>query len=281
MKLSIALSLPFPNLPSLVLINTGDVKTLKVTRTPVVDLFKIDTELQRETHHNAICDCLIPQVPRSSSTRRHRRHGQKLVAQRERRRQRLFLCNFILLASSSPLFSLLSLMSQYNQPQSSSPPPLRHPVPTHPAYIPEPPLTPASPQGYQRYTSSPGPGGSGGSQFSQQQTNTSQSYGGFNQRVQAYPGMGSIGSQKPQPQPFTSPFQHSQPQQTQGGYSGNMDGHQQQAGGPYANQQDFAAWGLDGTTAQLGMQLGHSAVAAGQDYVQKNVSISHIALAIN
>lgn len=36
---------------------------------------------------------------------------------------------------------------------------------------------------------------------------------------------------------------------------------------------DFAAWGLDGATAQLGMQLGHSAVAAGQDYVQRNVGI--------
>jgi protein transport protein YIF1 len=35
---------------------------------------------------------------------------------------------------------------------------------------------------------------------------------------------------------------------------------------------DFAAWGMNDATAQLGMQLGHSAVAAGQDYVQKNVS---------
>ena len=35
---------------------------------------------------------------------------------------------------------------------------------------------------------------------------------------------------------------------------------------------DFGAWGLDATTAKFGMQLGHSAVAAGQQYVQKNVS---------
>lgn len=35
---------------------------------------------------------------------------------------------------------------------------------------------------------------------------------------------------------------------------------------------DFSAWGLDNVTAQFGMQLGQSAVAAGQDYVQKNVS---------
>ncbi|KAH7890371.1 YIF1-domain-containing protein [Phlebopus sp. FC_14] len=33
---------------------------------------------------------------------------------------------------------------------------------------------------------------------------------------------------------------------------------------------DFATWGMNDATAQFGMQLGHSAVAAGQDYVQKN-----------
>jgi hypothetical protein len=37
-------------------------------------------------------------------------------------------------------------------------------------------------------------------------------------------------------------------------------------GGP-----NFAAWGMNDVTAQFGMQLGQSAVAAGQDYVQKNV----------
>ncbi|KAF9218602.1 hypothetical protein BS17DRAFT_791073 [Gyrodon lividus] len=68
-------------------------------------------------------------------------------------------------------------MSNY---YSRSPPPLQHPVPTHPTFIPEPPST-------------PGPG------------------------------------------------------------SG-----------------DFAAWGMNDATAQFGMQLGQSAVAAGQDYVQKN-----------
>jgi hypothetical protein len=39
-----------------------------------------------------------------------------------------------------------------------------------------------------------------------------------------------------------------------------------------APDSDFGAWGLDATTAKFGMQLGHSAVAAGQQYVQKNVS---------
>lgn len=41
---------------------------------------------------------------------------------------------------------------------------------------------------------------------------------------------------------------------------------------------DFAAWGMDGPTAQFGMQLGQSAVAAGQDYVQKNVRAFSLSL---
>jgi len=36
------------------------------------------------------------------------------------------------------------------------------------------------------------------------------------------------------------------------------------------HQSDFAAWGIEGTTAQLGIQLGSSAVAAGQEYVSRN-----------
>ncbi|KAL4080023.1 hypothetical protein V8B97DRAFT_1864484 [Scleroderma yunnanense] len=80
-------------------------------------------------------------------------------------------------------------MSNY---YSRSPPPLQHPVPTHPAFIPEPPSTPASPP--QRY------------------------------------------------------HPHSEP-----------------------HIPDFAAWGLNDATTQFGMQLGQSAVAAGQDYVQKNL----------
>ena len=43
------------------------------------------------------------------------------------------------------------------------------------------------------------------------------------------------------------------------------------AQGPQMGGPDFAAWGMNDVTAQFGMQLGQSAVAAGQDYVQKNV----------
>lgn len=141
---------------------------------------------------------------------------------------------------------LLGSMAQY---PSQSPPPLRHPVPTHPAYIPEPPSTPGSPQGYQRFSSSPSP-----------------NLGPPPHLQHGYP------SQQPQHVPayITTPFQHSQPPH------GHIQQHQQ---GPYqpqptvahAHQPDFTAWGIDGATAQLGMQLGHSAVAAGQDYVQRNV----------
>ena len=46
----------------------------------------------------------------------------------------------------------------------------------------------------------------------------------------------------------------------------------------YAPDSDFGAWGLDATTAKFGMQLGHSAVAAGQQYVQKNVRSNDVSL---
>ena len=135
-------------------------------------------------------------------------------------------------------------MSQVN---SYSPPPLRHPVPTHPAYIPDPPSTPGSPQAYQRYSSSPGPG-----QQQQQQPH-----------IQSYP------THVPA---YTNPFQHSQPP-IPPQYQQNMQHMQQQPTSP-----DFVAWGLDGATAQIGMQLGHSAVAAGQQYVEKNVGIIYLYL---
>ncbi|KAJ7705271.1 YIF1-domain-containing protein [Mycena rosella] len=118
---------------------------------------------------------------------------------------------------------------------SKSPPPLRHPVPTHPAYIPEPPSTPGSPQGYQRFASSPQPGGQ-------------------NQPTYAAP------THVPA---YTSPFQHQQQQPPQ---PSHIHG---QPPPPPMMQPQFGAWGMNDATAQFGMQLGHSAVAAGQDYVQR------------
>lgn len=129
-----------------------------------------------------------------------------------------------------------ALMANYYS--SRSPPPLQHPVPTHPAYIPEPPSTPASPQGYQRYASSPPP-----AQSSQHFSHPS-----------AYP-------QYPHQPSHLTPL------------------HNQSA--PPHGIPDFSAWGIDGATAQFGMQLGQNAVAAGQNYFQRNVpfcSISSSAL---
>src|SRR5262245_42175392 len=120
-----------------------------------------------------------------------------------------------------------------------SPPPLQHPVPTHPAYIPEPPSTPVSPQNYQRFTSSPQP------------TNVSNAppYPNANANRNAY----------------TSPFQHQHhPQQSQ----------QSHLPPPNIPAPNFAGWPMNDATAQFGLQLGHSAVAAGQDYVQRNVCTS-------
>ncbi|KAG6901784.1 hypothetical protein C0995_008032 [Termitomyces sp. Mi166 len=92
---------------------------------------------------------------------------------------------------------------------SHSPPPLRHPVPTHPAYIPEAPSAPASPDGYQRFSSTA-------------------AQHGYHVGAYAVPAV-----------------QHG-------------------AGG------DFSGWGMNDATAQFGMQLGQSAVAAGHEYVQRN-----------
>jgi protein transport protein YIF1 len=135
------------------------------------------------------------------------------------------------------------------QTSSRSPPPLLHPVPTHPTFIPEPPSTPASPQGYQRFASSSSP------PPHQQQQPQPQSY--YAQNLN----MSTSGGRAPYASHF-SPQQQPQLHASQGYQPGHI-------GGPQVP--DFSAWGLDGATTQLGMQLGQSAVQAGQDYVQQNV----------
>jgi hypothetical protein len=140
--------------------------------------------------------------------------------------------------SRSSSFSLMA--SYYTQPRS---PELKHPVPTHPAFIPEPPPTPNSPQGYQRFASSPPPA----------------------------PGHGGGGPPgQPSLQPFAAAPGYGQPAYGQPAYGGPPP-PQMAHGVPVAPPADFAAWGVNDATAALGMQLGQSAVAAGQQYVQKNV----------
>lgn len=143
-----------------------------------------------------------------------------------------------------------SKMANPYSSSSHSPPPLQHPVPTHPAFIPDPPSTPVSPDGYMRFTSSPP---QPPPQGQHQQAFYAQN---LNQRAPGQPFVaGQYGSSSGYQQ-FSGP--------------GAPPPHQQQ------NQQlptgiDLAQWGVNPATAQLGFQLGQSAVAAGQDYMQKNV----------
>ncbi|OCF33641.1 ER to Golgi transporter Yif1 [Kwoniella heveanensis BCC8398] len=159
---------------------------------------------------------------------------------------------------------------------SRSPPPLQHPKPTHPAYPPpEPPHTPAastnsspysqaqriSQDGYVRYSSPP-----------VSDTSTSASTSGFNAynpQHQANPGSGLGGNQAGMRAGYTaaqSPGVPPGPGQPQG-YQSMMGLNI--GGGNGAN--GFGAWpGMNDATAQMGVQFGKSAVAAGQDYVEKN-----------
>lgn len=148
-------------------------------------------------------------------------------------------------------------MSYYTN--SRSPPPLQHPVPTHPAYIPEPPSTPVSPQGYQRYTSSPPKPQQ--QQQQQQQQHFSQPLSG-----QGIPPNYAVPSTQYQPMgvggPSDRPPIPGQP-------------HSYMNTAAAVAPVDFSSWGLNDATAQLGMQLGQSAVAAGHEYMQKNASARH------
>ena len=131
------------------------------------------------------------------------------------------------------------------QSSSRSPPPLQHPVPTHPAFIPEPPSTPNSPQGYMRFSSSPS-----------NQNVPSANFYGHPQQGQAQHTHLSSGYGPSQFQNYTPASGH---------------GHGPQPNQPLPQGIDFAQWGVNPMTAQLGMQFGQNAVAAGQEYMQKNV----------
>jgi hypothetical protein len=161
-------------------------------------------------------------------------------------------------------------MSNLPYMNSRSPPPLHHPKPTHPAYPPpEPPKTPGastnsspysqaqriSQDGYMRYSSPPvsetganiGMGGASSGVGGAMGLNA---YGGGAQNIHTRQGF--VAS----PNPAVG--------QGVGGYGpppgvGGVNG--------------YGDWGgMNDATAQMGVQFGKSAVAAGQDYVEKNVS---------
>ncbi|WWC72582.1 uncharacterized protein I206_106544 [Kwoniella pini CBS 10737] len=157
-------------------------------------------------------------------------------------------------------------MAQPPYMSSRSPPPLQHPKPTHPAYPPpEPPHTPTgssttsspysqaqriSQDGYIRYSSPPV-----GESINQNENSNTSSFNAY-----------------------SAPQQNSNNVNNRNGYN-NIGtpvvgvGH---APGPqgYSNMNNNAfggTWpGMNDATAQMGVQFGKSAVAAGQDYVEKN-----------
>ncbi|GHJ88826.1 hypothetical protein NliqN6_5228 [Naganishia liquefaciens] len=156
-----------------------------------------------------------------------------------------------------------------------SPPPLVHPRPSH---ISQPPPEPRSstsidgsrPSGetYSRF-SSPPPVVGGGDQGGY-------AYGGQGNTFSMMGDGGTTHQQQQQQQygsgPRTGPYASSLGQQ--GGYMSPMGGAAAGGGGFNAFSAGGGQWpmGMNDATAQMGMQFGKSAVAAGQDYVEKNFS---------
>lgn len=160
---------------------------------------------------------------------------------------------------------------------SRSPPPLQHPKPTHPAYPPpEPPKTPggstnsspysqaqriSSDGGYQRYSSPPVDGGSSAATatatgYAPSSLGSASGFAGYGPQAGGLPG-----SEAHNRNGYVHAPSPGQPQ----GYG------QVPPTGP-GQAQNFGGWQVNDATTQMGVQFGKSAVAAGQDYVEKNVS---------
>lgn len=144
---------------------------------------------------------------------------------------------------------------------SRSPPPLQHPKPTHPAYPPpEPPKT---------------PGGSTNSSPYSQAARISQDGAyvryssppvGVEQQAEAASSSGV--------NPYAAPQAQTRSTYTSSPPAGLGMGNMQHPQG-YQSMGNFGAngWGtMNDATAQMGVQFGKSAVAAGQEYMEKNVS---------
>nr|KIR48145.1 ER to Golgi transporter Yif1 [Cryptococcus bacillisporus CA1280] len=146
----------------------------------------------------------------------------------------------------------MSIPTMVHQPyMSHSPPPLQHPKPTHIAYPPpEPPHTPA-----QSTDSSP---------YSQPQRISQDGYLRYSSPPAGEPSASSSGFSSYAPS-LAQGQQSAQPRQPygQGGTPGVQSVHGYAAPG-------YAWPGMNDATAQMGMQFGKSAVAAGQEYVEKN-----------
>jgi len=137
---------------------------------------------------------------------------------------------------------------------SRSPPPLQHPKPTHPSYPPpEPPKTPG--------------GSTNSSPYSQAQRISSD--GGY-VRYSSPPVDGSAyTASHPTGSGFSAYAPGPAPAQAQQGRTAYP---QAQGYGTGTGQGGDFGWQMNDATTQMGVQFGKSAVAAGQDYVEKNVS---------
>ncbi|EIW70117.1 hypothetical protein TREMEDRAFT_30026 [Tremella mesenterica DSM 1558] len=142
-------------------------------------------------------------------------------------------------------------------PSSRSPPPLQHPKPTHPAYPPpEPPGTPALSPDSSPYSQPP--------RISQD---------GDYVRYSSPP-VGAVGTVTPDTSSSSSMNTYGGPglqnRQTFGGATPVGITGMANMGNMGNGGMGFGWGGMNDATAQMGVQFGKSAVAAGQDYVEKN-----------
>ncbi|KAG0040733.1 hypothetical protein BGZ82_010551 [Podila clonocystis] len=165
--------------------------------------------------------------------------------------------------------------AQSQRHHMASPPPLQHPVPTHPpvqmrepAPTPSPRMNYAQTQGQGQSQGHQGQGQYNPNKYRPQQHSQqhSQQRGSFEHAGfdQSY---GSPQQQYMSPQgPPQQPYQQQHQQQHQGGHGQGQSQGQGQHGMP------AFPFNLNDGTTQLGMQFGKSAVMAGQEYVEQNLN---------
>ncbi|KAF9908604.1 hypothetical protein BX616_000080, partial [Lobosporangium transversale] len=161
---------------------------------------------------------------------------------------------------------------QYQQRSHvSSPPPLQHPVPTHPPVqmrdaAPTP--SPRMPYAQAQQQQQGGGVGVGGQPYQQNQYRPQQRSSFEHQHQQSGGGYG--GSPRAQ---YMSPQQHhQQPQHHLQQHQQHHHHHQHQQQQQHASGIPSFPFNLNDGTTQLGMQFGKSAVMAGQEYVEQNLN---------
>ena len=151
---------------------------------------------------------------------------------------------------------------------SRSPPPLQHPKPTHPAYPPpEPPKTPGGSTNSSPYSQAQRISSDGGYQrYSSPPVEVTAHTAGAGYARSSLGSASGFAAYAPQPGGVPGQDTHSR-----NGYAHAPSPGQPQGYGQAGQQQSFGGWQVNDATTQMGVQFGKSAVAAGQDYVEKNV----------